>query len=85
MYKINIDSAALKFLDSLDNYKYDHLIEEIFNLEKEPRPVGCVKLNVYNGYRVKWSNYRILFTIDDEKKLIEIFKIAHRKDVYRKK
>lgn len=44
MYKINIDSAAIQFLDNLDNYKYKHLIEEIFNLEKEPRPVGCVKL-----------------------------------------
>jgi mRNA interferase RelE/StbE len=84
-YSIKIDKIALRFLQKLDDYKYDHLIVEIFNLEFEPRPVGCVRLNVKNGYRIKWSDYRVLFTIDDIEKMVEIYKIGHRKDVYKKK
>ena len=85
MYKLKIDKSALRFLEELDDYKYNHLIEEIFNLENEPRPVGCVKLNVKSGYRIKWSSYRVLFTIDDVAKTIEIYKIGHRKEVYKKR
>ncbi len=84
-FKIKIDRRALRFLENLEDYKYNHLIEQLFNLESEPRPVGCVKLNVENWYRIKWSNYRILFTVDDSAKIVEIYKIGHRKDVYKKK
>jgi mRNA-degrading endonuclease RelE of RelBE toxin-antitoxin system len=49
-YKIKIDKIANKFLENLDDYKYNHLIEEIFKLESDPRPVGCIKLNVKDGY-----------------------------------
>ena len=84
-YKISIDKNALKFLDKLDEFKYEHLIDEIFHLENEPRPVGCTKLNVNQGYRIKWSSYRILYIINDKEKLITIYKIAHRKEAYKKK
>ncbi|MCX6146780.1 MAG: type II toxin-antitoxin system RelE/ParE family toxin [Candidatus Kapabacteria bacterium] len=84
-YKIKIDKIALKFLENLDDFKYNNIIEEIFKLEHEPRPVGCVKLNTKSGYRIKWSKYRILFTIDDLNKTIIIYKIGHRKDVYKTK
>jgi len=84
-YKISIDKNALKFLDKLDEFKYEHLIDEIFYLENEPRPVGCTKLNVNQGYRIKWSSYRILYIINDKEKLITIYKIAHRKEAYKKK
>ncbi len=33
-------------------------------------------------YRLRVGNYRILFDVDWEKKIIYILKIGHRKDVY---
>jgi mRNA interferase RelE/StbE len=84
-YIIKIDKNALKFLENLDDFKYNHLIEEIFSLENDPRPVGSVKLNVRDGYRIKWSSFRILFRVNDNEKIIEIYKIDHRKDIYKKR
>lgn len=84
-YKIKIDKNALKFLDKLDDFKYEHLINLIFELENDPRPVGCTKLNVNEGFRVKWSKYRVLYTVDDNNKNVIIYKISHRKEAYKKR
>ncbi|TAL67703.1 MAG: type II toxin-antitoxin system RelE/ParE family toxin [Bacteroidetes bacterium] len=84
-FTIQINKDVLKFLDSLDKYKYEHLINKIFSLEDEPLPVGCAKLNVINGYRIKWSDYRILYKIDFQNRLVIIYKAGHRKEIYKKK
>ncbi len=84
-FQVLINKEALKFLETLDNYKYEHLIKEIFSLEDNPLPVGCTKLNVLHGYRIKWSYYRILYKIDFKNKIVIIYKVGHRKDIYRKK
>jgi mRNA interferase RelE/StbE len=52
-------------------------------LKENPRPVGCKKLTNEEGYRIRVGNYRILYTINDANKLVDVFKISHRKDSYR--
>ena len=52
-------------------------------LKDNPRPVGCKKLTNEEGYRIRVGNYRILYKIDDKNFSINIYKITHRKDVYR--
>ncbi len=37
----------------------------------------------FPGYRKRVGNYRILFEIVDGKKKIVIYKIGHRRDIYR--
>jgi mRNA interferase RelE/StbE len=60
-------------------------IRNVLNsLGEEPRPVGCKKLiGSKNRWRIRIGNYRILYEINDDLKTVEIFRIAHRKDVYR--
>ncbi|MBI5326090.1 MAG: type II toxin-antitoxin system RelE/ParE family toxin [Ignavibacteriae bacterium] len=84
-FTIQVNKEVTKFLNSLDSYKYDHLIEKIFSLEDEPLPAGCTKLNIIDGYRIKWSDYRILYKIDFNNKNVIIFRVGHRKDIYRKR
>ena len=65
--------------------KYQHYVyEKMMELEKDPRGHKCEKLaGVDNGYRkVAWP-YRILYTIDDKNKIVDVYLIAHRKEVYR--
>lgn len=52
-------------------------------LKVEPRPIGVQKLSTQEGYRIRSGKYRILFEIDDESKIVFIYKINHRKDVYK--
>ncbi|MCX7052695.1 MAG: type II toxin-antitoxin system RelE/ParE family toxin, partial [Proteobacteria bacterium] len=49
-----------------------------------PRPNGSEKLAGYDDrYRVRQGNYRIVYAIDDKASYVTIYRIGHRKDVYR--
>ncbi len=52
-------------------------------LSSNPRPKGCKKLQGYdNVYRVRYSDYRIVYTVNDDVLVVEIIHIGNRKDVY---
>ncbi|MCH7922907.1 MAG: type II toxin-antitoxin system RelE/ParE family toxin [Nitrospinae bacterium] len=54
------------------------------SLFDDPRPKHheCRKIGK-NTYRIKvGQDYRVIYTIDDTAKEVEIFRVAHRKDAY---
>ncbi|MCU0515485.1 MAG: type II toxin-antitoxin system RelE/ParE family toxin [Oscillatoria sp. Prado101] len=52
-------------------------------LASEPRPVGCLKLNAAeNGWRIRIGDYRVIYTIDDGTRTVEISRVRHRRHVY---
>ena len=58
--------------------------EAILGLIDNPRPVGCKKLQGFtNTYRIKTGNYRILYRIEDKALIIEVIRVADRKNAYR--
>jgi mRNA interferase RelE/StbE len=83
MYSIRLSNQAEKELDRIPDKDYLRISSKIKSLGKNPRPVGHIKLSQINGYRIRIGNYRILYEIDDSKKTISIYKIAHRKEAYR--
>ena len=84
MYKIVLSRSAAKSLDRIPEKAVIQCGKIIDSLKEEPRPVGCKKLTEQEGYRVRSGEYRILYTIDDSQKIVSIFRIGHRRDVYRK-
>jgi mRNA interferase RelE/StbE len=85
MYKVLVNKKSRDFLNKLDEFVYKSILAKIFSLEDEPRPTGSIKLSVKNGYRIRWTVYRILYTIDDNEKAVFVYDINHRKDIYKKK
>ena len=84
-YRLLIKASAAKEIDGLAT-KADRrrVIERIQTLGADPRAEGCEKLAGYaNRYRVRQGQYRIIYLIDDKRHELTIFKIGHRKDVYR--
>ena len=71
-------------MKKLDRKYQRHVYEKMLELGEEPRGHKCEKLEgVENGYRrVVWP-YRILYKIDDENKIVDVYLIAHRKEAYR--
>jgi mRNA interferase RelE/StbE len=60
------------------------IIERTKALVEEPRPMGAEKLAGYEDrYRVRQGDYRIVYLIDDKTTTVTVFKLGHRKDVYR--
>ena len=83
-YRVSIRKQALKELEELplkQSRKVAHAIDE---LAEDPRPAGCKKLKGEREYiwRIRVGDYRVLYKIDDEVKVIEVGKIGDRKNVY---
>ncbi|GAI91672.1 unnamed protein product, partial [marine sediment metagenome] len=58
---------------------------KISSLAENPYPEGYKKLKgSENDYRIRIGNYRIVYSIYNEILTIEVIKISHRKDIYRK-
>ena len=84
-YSLFIKPSAGKELEAVSS-KRDRLriIGRIHDLAGDPRPNGSEKLAGYDDrYRIRLGNYRIVYAIDDKASHVTIFRIGHRKDVYR--
>ena len=84
VYEIILKPSAQKDLNRLPDKKVIRISKRIEQLSENPQPVGIQKLNDDEGFRIRIGDYRILFRIDHKTKQIYIFRIKHRKDVYRK-
>ncbi len=82
-YKILIKPSAIKELKSLPKKDCRRITSKIQSLSKEPRPQGCEKLSAQERYRIRQGNYRIVYSIEDDKLIVYVVKIAHRRDVYK--
>ena len=82
-YKILIKPSASKDLDVLPVKEVKKILNHISHLGENPRPVGVQKLSNQDGYRIRSGNYRILFIVEEKSKTVLIYRIKHRKDVYK--
>jgi mRNA interferase RelE/StbE len=82
-YLVTFASSAKKELRNLPTEVIGHVLPKIRELATNPRPVGSKKLHGYrNRWRIRFGRYRVVYTIDDERSVVDIARIAHRKDVY---
>ena len=83
MYELKILPQAQKDLDQLHGSIFNNIKKKIIQLASNPRPYGAVKLTNEEGYRVRAGDYRVLYRIDDRLKEVFIYRIKHRREVYR--
>ena len=84
MYQLNLLEGPKKFLKKLKDKKLLlNLCHKIEELKYNPFPVGSKKLKGDLGYRLRVGDYRILYRLDNAVQIIEIYKIGHRRDIYR--
>lgn len=85
MYNIIFDRSAEKDLDRLSTEVIRRIVKVINDLADNPRPKGVKKLKISkeNLYRIRSGDYRIVYSITDEIKIVNIRRIRHRRDIYR--
>jgi mRNA interferase RelE/StbE len=82
-YRVLLRKSAAGELSRIPKKDLLRILERIRLLEEEARPQGREKLSAQERYRVRRGDYRIVYSIDDEKRTIEISKIGHRSEIYR--
>lgn len=82
-YSVVIAKTAKKEIANLDSNTQERIFNALSDLQETPRPQHSKKLKGDLGYRVRVGDYRILYTIEDSVKIVGVYKVGHRRDVYR--
>ena len=82
-YDVALTSSAERELKKLSGQSIARIIPHLEHLSSNPRPFGCKKLKGGDDeWRIRVGDYRVVYTIDDAKLLVEVTRIRHRRDVY---
>jgi mRNA interferase RelE/StbE len=83
-YTVVFARSARKELQALDRTVATRILKRIEALTREPRPSGCKKLEgTDNLWRIRIGDWRVVYSVDDNKSLVEISVIRHRREAYR--
>lgn len=60
------------------------VVEAVSDLATNPYPPGVKKLvGSEQSYRIRIGDYRVVYEVIENRLVIEIVRVRHRKDVYR--
>ena len=83
-YTVELSTAVAKSLKKLDAPDRLRIAGAIELLSVEPRPPGATMLR--GGERGRWrvrvGDYRVVYTIEDDRLIVLVLRIAHRREVY---
>ena len=83
-YKVFIKPSAVTEIEAIPQKKIrQQIVRRIEDLATDSRPNGSKKLTGHNRYRIRQGVYRIVYAVEDDKLVVYIVKVGHRKDVYR--
>lgn len=82
-YRIEFTSAARRQLRKLPEQAAQRIRPVIDALAGDPRPPGARALKGQPGtLRVRAGDYRIIYTVEDDRLVILVIGIGHRREVY---
>lgn len=84
-YRVEIENRAVKQIRDIHPDTRMRIITELDNLRNDPRPPGCIKLKGRNepAWRVRVGDYRILYRIHDDERLVRVYGVLRRDEAYR--
>lgn len=83
-YRVEIARQALRSLALLPRNEQQRARAVIDLLAGEPRPPKCVALvGQDNVYRVRVGDCRVVYEVHDDRLLVQVIRVGHRRDVYR--
>lgn len=82
-YKVVFARSARRELEGLEATMVRRIIGRVEALATNPRPPGCVKLQgATNLWRIRIGDYRVVYSVGDRARLVDIRVVRHRRDVY---
>ena len=83
-YSVVFRKSVARDLRRIPKQQVRRIVAAIDSLSENPRPPDSERLSWQERYRLRQGVYRIIYEIDDERVLVVVVKIGHRKDVYRR-
>ena len=84
-YKIEWKKSAAKELRNLPQEVIAEIVDRVTSLAEDPFPPGVKKLaGAEHTYRMRFSSYRVIYTVSKDDLLVEIVRVGHRQSVYKR-
>lgn len=82
-YEVTLASSAEREIKSLPKSVQRRVKRMIDSLRINPRPRGTIKLKGRGDiYRIRVGDYRIIYTVNDKKRLVDVSYVRHRSRAY---
>ncbi len=83
-HRVTLAPSAARQLRKLDPQARRRIQAAVELLASEPRPPAATRLVGGSGeWRIRTGDYRIIYEIHDDRLLILVLRIGHRREVYR--
>ena len=83
-YKVLFKPSADRRLQKLPHDVQRRIVGAVAMLGHNPRPAGVVKLTGdENLWRIRIGDYRVVYEIHEDRLIVLVLRVAHRKDAYR--
>jgi mRNA interferase RelE/StbE len=82
-YTVEILRSAQKQLARIDQQDQSRIVTAIRELADNRSPPGSKKLSGRPAWRIRVGSYRVIYEVHDDRLLVLVITIGHRKDVYR--
>ncbi len=83
LYRVEFTRSAERDLDRIPRHLLGQVMNRIEKLASQPRPRGCKKISDPAIYRVRQGDYRVVYQVEDSTRTVTVFKIGHRREIYR--
>lgn len=84
MYRIIFKSPAEKFLRKLDGPIQQRIIRKLKKLKENPRLGKPLTATLAGLWSLRIDKFRAIYKVIEDKLVIMILDISHRKDIYRR-
>jgi mRNA interferase RelE/StbE len=83
-HQVSLLPAAARQLRKLDLPAAARITAALSLLAVDPRPPGAKAITARPGVlRVRTGDYRILYTVDDDRLAVLVIALGHRREIYR--
>jgi mRNA interferase RelE/StbE len=84
-YDVAFKPSVEKDLKRVPKQVVARILERIEALAINPLPPGCAKLSgAERLYRIRVGQYRVVYGIDSEARVVTVHYVRHRREVYRR-
>lgn len=82
-FQVILPKSVQKELDRLPDEITNRILTRLSALETNPRPADVKKLKGRDAWRIRVSDYRVIYEIHDRVLQIIVITVGHRREVYR--
>ena len=85
LFKIDPKGSLEHDLKTIDRQYIPRILDAIESLAENPFPFQSKKMKgSESSYRLRVGDYRVIYQVDTENKVITIYHVRHRKDAYKR-